>query len=58
MEIYLCTSQLYEETITTDYATAKLLYELHKDTATMINYSVHKENETIVHYKITWRKNR
>lgn len=61
MEVYMsCNSSLYEETLTTDYATAKLLYELHKDTATIINKRYWRDelDKSVTIYSVTWRKGR
>lgn len=55
MEVYLSKSDLYEQAITTDYATAHLLYELHKDTATLIHHNIGGKTE---YYDIAWRKGR
>ena len=62
MEVYITSNPtLYEETITTDYATAKLLEQLHKDTAVLINerrWSEVDDNKPATIYRITWRKGR
>ena len=50
---------LYEETVTTDYATAKLLYEIHKETAVIINERYwFDESRIATVYRVTWRKGR
>lgn len=60
MEVYITKNPtLYEETITTDYATAHLLYELHKDTAVLINKREWFDDDTtMTYYHISWRKGR
>lgn len=51
-------SSLYEETITTDYATAHLLYEIHKETAVLINERDWEADVVRTYYRVSWRKGR
>lgn len=52
MEVMITNSKLYNEAIVTDKHTAKLLYNMHWDTATMI--TMHDDNTTV--YRVTWHK--
>ena len=54
MEINVSYSNLYETMVTTDYATAYLVMNLHKG-ATMIHYN---EDGRTIAYHISWRKER
>ena len=55
IEVNLMLSNYYEECITSDYATAKLLKDLHKETSTLFNYHDNNDN---VYYIVTWKKGR
>lgn len=52
MEIGISKSKLYETCITTDYATAYLIMQMHKS-CTMIHYN--EDGKTIA-YHLSWRK--
>ncbi len=52
MEVMINNSALYNEAVVTDKDTAKLLYNMHWATASMI--TIRDDNTTVYH--ITWRK--
>ena len=61
MEVLLTTnSSLYEELATTDYATAKLVHDIHKETACIINkrYCNDTDDKPVTVYHVSWRKGR
>ena len=52
MEVGISKSKIYETCITTDYATAYLIMQMHKS-CTMIHYN--EDGKTIA-YHLSWRK--
>jgi hypothetical protein len=52
MELHITNSTTYHEAIVTDKDTAKLLFNMHRETATMV--TMHNANTTV--YRILWRK--
>lgn len=54
MDINITKSNLYETVVTTDYETAHLIMQLHKD-HTLIHYN---EDAKTIAYRISWRKER
>ena len=50
---------LYHELVTTDYATAKLIADIHKETSVLINYHTFEEHDKpVTFYHVNWRKDR
>lgn len=60
MEVFLSTSSEFEELITTDYATAKLIAEIHKETSVILNYRYWRlqDDKAATYYKVSWKKGR
>ena len=53
-------SSLYEELITSNYEAAKLMEQLHRETAVLINkrYWSDEDDKPVTVYHVSWRKGR
>ena len=60
MEVSMSVNKtLYHELVTTDYATAKLIADIHKETSVLINYHTFEEHDKpVTFYHVNWRKDR
>lgn len=60
MEVNLTMSSEFDELITTDYETAKLIAETHKETSLIFNYRYWRlqDDKAATYYRVSWKKGR